>query len=407
MNFEQQEAFNKIINGRNIFLSGGAGVGKSYTLEKIREWGHNVNKKIAITATTGNAAVLIGGRTVHSYFGLNLAKKPPELLFLDIKQKYKNVLKKTQKLEILVIDEVSMMDAEFMIKLSEVLQYIRCNDRPFGGLQVILCGDMAQLRPVQGDYCFKSPVWQQMDFDIIDLKVNMRQANDVEFISMLEQLRWGRTTPKIRNQLRRLKHTVFPDDGIIPTILFCTNANVDAINSSEYSKLLENRPSRKVFKTVYSNILAKTIAKSQKIPEEVDLCVGTQVIITWNIDVENGISNGSRGIITAINFNSVDVKLVNGKTINVCYVTSKDDENPDTTIAFMPLKYSWAMSSHKSQGSSVDRLVICFEDLWEAGQAYVMLSRARSLECVKIIGKLDSSVFKCANEVIEFYNKCV
>lgn len=403
MNPEQQDAFQKVLDGENVFVSGSAGVGKSYLVEHIKEWAHKNNVNIAVTATTGNAAILIGGRTIHSYFGLGLAKKSAELLYTEVRLKNKKALARARDTELLVIDEVSMMDAEFMDKLNEFLQLCRGNKTPFGGVQAVFTGDMAQLPPVNGKYCFKSNAWKAMNFSLVCLKTVMRQKGDIDFIEILEQLRWGRCTPQIRKKLLVLKNTEFPDDGIKPTVLYCKNVDVDAINQGEFNKLKSNGNRFNTYKTMYSNDVAKAWANTQKLPEQVELCEGAQVVMTWNVDVEAGLGNGSRGVVIGVSPSGVKMKLTDGRIVDVTYITIKSDENDHITAKFVPLRLAWALTSHRSQGMSIDRIIINIEDCWDSGQAYTMISRCKNMNSVKIVGDIRASSFKCSKDVLEFY----
>lgn len=396
MNEKQKEAFDLVTSRKNLFISGSAGTGKSFTLKYVQKWAWKNHINLALTSTSGNSALLIGGRTIHSYLSIGLARKTAEQLYEDVINKNPHTVRKINMLDVLVIDEISMMDHILFGKINSFLKLVRKNDLEFGGIQVLFMGDFCQLPPINGDYCFKSESWDKLNIETIMLTQIMRQ-NDSEFIDILEELRWGKCTADIRRKLKQLKNTIFPDDGILPTVLYSKNVDVDNINSSEYSNLLKSNPDRKIFKTTTSN---KYWSQSLKIPETVDVCVDAQVMVTWNIDLDNNIANGSRGVVIGFSKNSVNIKLISGDIVNIPYVTI-DDQNMSCT--FMPLKLAWATTIHRSQGQSIDRLIINIQDVWENGQAYVAISRARDMKYIKIEGDVKSKCFKCSADVIKFY----
>lgn len=406
MNSEQQIALEEVISGKNILLTGSAGSGKSFTLLEIIQWAHKTQKEIGVTATTGNAALLIGGKTIHSYLGIGLATKTTKELAVNVKRKYPLIVKKLQRIEILVLEEISMLDSQLFEKISEFISIIR--NKPnisFGGLQLILCGDFCQICPITGKYCFTSPIWKAMNITIILLKTLIRQTDDQEFQDILESLKWGICTKSIIRKLKQLKDTQF-EIGIIPTVLYGTNINVDKINDEKYSELINEGAETNVYKTEYSqDAFAKHWATSCKIPEYLELCIGSQVVMNWNVSQEEGLVNGSRGIVTGFSSTGPIVKFISQiKEICVLSVNVKNDENPDIWITFMPLKLAWASTFHKIQGMTLDAVVIDLKS-WSFGQAYTAISRVRNLQSIKIVGVIKACYFKTSPEVLEFYGK--
>lgn len=181
LNIEQQFAFDEFKTGKNIFLTGPAGTGKSVTLKKIIEHCEFSALKYGVTATTGTAAFLIGGKTLHSYLGLGLAKESAEEIFKFVRYKLKHVADKIRALNVLIIDEISMLDKELLEKISAYLSLLRRNSSPFGGLQIVLTGDFCQLEPVNGEYCFLSDLWKTINLKTIYLHKLVRQDGDTEF----------------------------------------------------------------------------------------------------------------------------------------------------------------------------------------------------------------------------------
>ena len=165
-------------------VTGGAGVGKSFVTTNIIDYFRSVGKKIGICAMTGSAAILINGTTLHSFMGFGLGKGDSMILINKI-QKNKVITKKLKMLDVLVIDEVSMLNDSLFEKISEIFQLLKGNEKPFGGVQVILVGDPFQLCPIEGDYCFLSKMWKESNFEVVLLKQNMRITDDLIFKNII------------------------------------------------------------------------------------------------------------------------------------------------------------------------------------------------------------------------------
>ena len=245
LNNKQQLAVDQTINGENILITGPAGTGKSYTIKHIIELLQGNGKKIGLTATTGTAAFIIGGQTIHSFMGLGIDDRSIADIFIKIKN-LSNIYKTLGELDVLIIDEVSMLDTILFEKISEILCYVKSHflkdtellNKPFGGIQIILIGDFCQLAPVNGIYCFLSKLWERANIKVILLEELVRQNDDILFQQILQIIRKGKCTDNIIKVLNVLKNTQF-DDEIIPTKLYPKNVNVDKINEIEILKLKE------------------------------------------------------------------------------------------------------------------------------------------------------------------------
>lgn len=401
MNAEQKHAYDNFVNGINTLLTGAAGTGKSYTLKELCSWARSVNKKIGLTAMTGSAAVLVGGRTLHSFLGIGLGKKPSRELATWIINKAPHIAAKLRSLDILIIEEVSMLDAALLDKISEVLKIIRGNEDPMGGLQVLFLGDFTQLPPIHGQYCFKADVWSKLNMETVELVQLMRQKDDIEFQNILEEVRWGKCSKPTLARLRKLKLTKF-GGGVRPTVLFPTNVDVDTINEAKYKELIEKGASPHMYKTAYSNDQARSWATSCKIPDTVNVCNGAQVVITWNVSQDDGIVNGTRGVIKKCDAQGVYLTLKDGKDIHVKFVTVTSEDSKSTWITFLPIKLAWALTIHKSQGMTLDAVILALGDVFEYGQAYTALSRVRDLSSLKILS-VEMESFKTHPDVVQFY----
>lgn len=388
MNVEQQNAFNAVKSGRNIFLTGPAGTGKSYVISEIKKWAINNNKKFAITALTGCAAVLIGGRTLHSTLGLGLGDKPTDIIVHKMKRCNRTQFTRLQTLDLLVIDEVSMMSDELMEKASAILCAIRGNEKPFGGVQVVLVGDMCQLGPVSGKFCFMSPIWSETIQEMCTLTTIVRQSGDDMFLKILHYLRKGKCTKKIFDKLMKCHNTEFPDD-IKPTRLYSKRANVDQINEQEYNKLISQGALETTYKTAPTSSIPHKAEEAMKwatkvgIPMEVKLCIGSQVVVTSNIDQEGGIINGTRGVVKDLGPEPT-IKLLDGREVAIKMKKTKD-ETEKLEVEYMPLKYAWCLTVHSAQGMTLDAAEIDLgRSIFAHGQAYTALTRVKNLKSLKI-----------------------
>jgi ATP-dependent DNA helicase PIF1 len=395
MNPEQKLALDDVLKGENVFITGGAGVGKSFLVNQIVQ---RLRTAPGVCAMTGCAALLINGVTLHSYLGIGLAKEEAGVLANRVK-KFKNVHQKLVSVKTLLIDEVSMLNDELFEKISEFLQLVRQNLKPFGGVQVVLVGDPFQLGPVDGDYFFTSKLWSRNIFKVHVLKANMRQAGDSVFKGLLDRLRWGDCSREDLEMLHACRDTVFPE-GIVPTKLYSKNINVDAINQREYDKLATNAHE---YSCAHLNDASKKWATANRIPEKMYCRVGAQVMCTRNIPTL-GLVNGSRGVVTEVTASDVAIQLLDGSHVRVGFLTVSPFDNPYIEVKYVPLKLAWAITIHSSQGMTIDALEVDLGvDVFAFGQAYTGLSRAKSLATVRVASVSPKS-FITSPTVKKFFN---
>jgi len=396
MNALQQKVCELVLQKKNMFLTGCPGTGKSFCLNKIIEKFKARDTKFGVTATTGCAALLINGSTVHSFLKIGLAKGTAESMYQKLVYKYQPKLQELKEIEVLIIDEVSMMNAELLEKVSQYLGLIRKRAIPFGGVQIVLVGDFHQLPPVNGKFCFESAIWDAAQLETVVLTEQMRQVGDSTFKDILSRARTGDTT---EDDMETLSACDPPETDVKYTKLYSLNTNVDDINNGEMKKLLrqEPKPQSKKFKV------------GEK--ESLVLCPGAQVMITRNIDLEAGIVNGTRGVVRSfekIKFETfVIVTLVGGREYSVGSYEFRDDETDQLLYKAMPLKLAWATTIHKSQGSTIDLLEIDLgTSIFAPGQAYTGLSRAVSLDRVRITSVCPEA-FKVNRKVAKFYKNAI
>ena len=408
LNKKQQKAFDEFKTGKNVFITGPAGTGKSITLNKIIEYCKENNKKYGITSTTGSSALLIGGKTIHSYLGIGTGNKTAHELFVEVRYKYKHTMTKIRELDILIIDEISMMNSELFDKISCFLCLCRKSTNQFGGLQVVLTGDFCQLESVEGDFCFNSYSWDKLKLEVIFLNKMIRQNEDKKFQRILGDLRYGICSDDTYQLLCECKNTTFNE--IKPTILYSRNTDVDKINKTEFDKLILNGAKTSIYSIVLPEIKKNhdkinNWIKPLDIRESIELCIGAQIVITANINQEIGLVNGTRGIIIDTLPDRVIIKTMNETDHSIEYHKCTSADDPTIYFKYMPIKLAYALTIHKAQGMTLDAIEIDIgEKIFASGQAYTALSRARSLNSIKIksVSK-DSFIIKDC--VIDFYRK--
>ena len=397
MNEKQLEAFNVVKNKQNLFLSGSAGTGKSFTIKKIVEYLENHNINYGLTALTGCAASLINGQTIHSYLLLGIDKTLKDI-YNDLSKKYIAKLKSLRSLNTLIIDEVSMMSNELIELIDELFKMIKSNILPFGGIQVILVGDFHQLPPIKGNYCFTSATWDALNMNNIILTDLIRQKDDLVLQEILEELRNGKISDETFETLKSLNKTEFLGD-VKPTKLFPVNTNVDKINNKEFQKLVKINDGNTTMYKALSNYKVDNIETFN-----VCLTLNAQIMVIRNISVENHLVNGTRGVVIGLLDKCVIIKDINNNIHHINYYTDLN-KNKKNYISFMPLKLAYAISIHKSQGSSIDCLELDLgNDIFVSGQTYTALSRATNINNIKIIN-IEKTSFFVNKKIIDFYKK--
>jgi len=398
MNEKQLEALETVKRGENLFLTGSAGTGKSFTINRIVEYLETNKINYGLTALTGCAASLINGQTLHSFLYLGINKELNEI-YNDIK-KYPAKFRALKNLDALIIDEISMMNNELFELVNQLFKLIKSNDLLFGGLQLILVGDFHQLPPIKYNYCFTSSIWEELKINIVILTELIRQKDDMILQEILEEMRTGKLSEDKYKILEGLNNTKFTN-GIKPTKLFPVNVNVDIINKKEFDKLVKLNNNQT---TLYK---ARSKYRTDNI-ENYNICLtlNAQVMVTRNISVTNHLVNGTRGIVVGLLENTVIIKDINSVIHHINYYTDINKNGKGNAYSFMPLKLAYALSIHKSQGSSIDCLELDLgEDIFVSGQTYTALSRATNINNIKIINLHKSSFFVNKNDENDLFKK--
>lgn len=426
---EQREAIDAVHAGETIFLTGPGGTGKSFLLNVLYKEFTKSGKKMAVTAMTGCAALLLGphAKTLHSWAGIGLGRDSPDSIISAIVRNGKK--KKNWKVDCLVIDEVSMLTPDILQLLDTVGRAIRKNrNTPMGGLQIVFVGDFYQLPPVAdtAKFVFQSDLWKKIVTKTIHLKTIHRQR-DPAFQKILMEARIGELSDESYDILMSRKGLRWKGLEIRPTLLFTRNADVNTINTKELGKLSDNAVIYRV-STVSQRDFDHDIGKkgyeesSPVIPEPTDyriqkldkdasyvtdlqLKIGAQVMLITNLDSELGLVNGSRGVVLGFGPKGPEVKFLSMSTpYTVKYhIWQSDDDNPVFRMQ-IPLRLAYALTIHKAQGASLDSAMVDIGPAtFEYGQAYVALSRVRSLEALYVYD-LDKTAFKVHPAVKEFYD---
>jgi ATP-dependent DNA helicase PIF1 len=392
---DQKIAWSAMTQGKNVFITGAGGVGKSKLIDMFHKT-YQHSKSIGITSTTGISALLIGGTTIHSFAGIGLGQGSEEAMVMNIMKK-SYLLRRWMKLQVLVLDEVSMMSPELFDKLEYVTRTIRRNERPFGGIQLILSGDFCQL-PCVGcpEFCCTAKSWDKCIDEVVYMKTIIRQT-DIEFQNCLNDVRMATLSPETKKFLRSCKNKELTNDfGIEPTRLFPLNQSVDFLNTQEIERLGEDGREFLEYEmeiTVCPGVMNRIEATEKFLKncialQTLQLCVGAQVMLLFNLDLSLGLANGSRGVITKFIDDIPVVKFVNGEECLVDYHIWEIEENDKMVLSAkqIPLKLAYAMSIHKAQGVSLDYVSVDLSNVFEYGQAYVALSRVRTKEGLSITG---------------------
>ena len=485
MSPDQQEIFDEYRKGHNIFITGPGGCGKSYLIKAIvKDAIEKLKKTVHVTALTGCAAVLLGAgaTTLHSWAGIGLGKGDEYTLIerIERNQKKRNKWKTT---ELLIIDEVSMMSKQLFELLDMIGKHIRKGGSrgkyvpsilPFGGIQIIMCGDFFQLPPVGNSkepdtnkFCFESPLWDDT-FDVQMILDKSFRQKDAKFLHILSQIRDGcidgNTIKTLTNLVNRPYNDGSIPDGFKPVHIMPTRAQVNKKNEIEMLELGDVETHTYVYQYAYDELYVRkkmnpnevdiledqmrviklsTQTKNNKSVEEtrkkeyerlmtnslyeqrLTLKKGAQIMCITNLDMDEGICNGSTGVIEDFIYKVPEtfkditsdlglhmlkiycpiVRFSNGVVRSIEPNPIISEQMIGAVVFQLPIILAWAITIHKSQGATLDYAVINIgQRIFAPGQAYVALSRVRSLDGLYLTGFKPSSIM--TNEkVIEFYKR--
>jgi len=407
-----------------------------------------IKRKVAPVAPTGVAAINIGGSTLHSFFGIGLGLTSTNTLSSVMKKVRgnKEAVRRIQETDVLLIDEVSMLSSDLLELLDIVAREIRKVDVAMGGLQIIACGDFFQLPPIVSDrsgmnygedvdnyrpFCFDSHIWEELGLhdNTFELSQVQRQESGSKFeVFLNDMVRVGNVPASVLRDFNRKclisEEHPLPDDGIVPTRIYTHNRDVDSENEARLAELEGELTSFKAIDEWRESMPTGTLASIKKsmkasvlaeLPDEVGLKIGAQVMLTRNKDLDSGadrgLVNGSRGVVQ--DFHSFDklpvVRFDNGRVERINRVEAvryNPDGGPGVLIRKqLPLKLGWATTVHKSQGSTLSRAILDISKTFEAGQAYVSLSRVKDIQGLYLERPVSMDNIQVSRRVLEYYQR--
>ncbi|AUX89221.1 MULTISPECIES: AAA family ATPase [Acinetobacter] len=405
---KQETALKLLKAGENVFLTGSAGAGKTYTLNQYINYLKARKVSVAITASTGIAATHMNGMTIHTWAGIGIKDFLSEEDLKRMKER-KYLKEHLENAQVLIIDEISMLHAKQLNLVNQVLKYFKESDEAFGGIQVIVAGDFFQLPPVgkndernRDKFCFMSDAWVEAKFRVCYLTEQHRQGNDY-LNDILNAIRAQAISPEHRSALQGTRQQ---DIGDTYTRLYTHNMDVDSINFKHLNEI-DQDPRQFDAQCDGNEKLIEALKSSVRAPEALTLKKHAKVMFVKN-NFDMGYINGSLGEV--IGFEDDDehgilpkVKLTDGTTLIVEPETwSVDNEAGKTIASFqqIPLRLAWAITIHKSQGMTLEAAEIDLSHTFEKGQGYVALSRLKSLNGLRLKGfneqalELDSLAIK-------------
>lgn len=386
----QAHALDILKMGHNVFLTGSAGAGKTYVLNAYIKYLKEHRIEVAVTASTGIAATHMGGMTIHAWSGMGIRDQISDY-DIDTMEEKKYLWDRYEKVRVLIIDEISMLSGTFLDNLDRLCRsFKRAPEKPFGGIQIVLCGDLFQLPPInkQGEssLVIDARAWKHMHLAMCYLTEQHRQDDD-DFLNILNAIRSNTITEHHVGILESRIHEYDEDNFNTTTKLFTHNADVDTINAQELSKI-DDAEEIFVMTSRGKENLVTNLKKSCLAPESLRLKIGAEVMFVKN-NFEKGYVNGTRGRVVDFNEESMPIiETRDGERITVEPETWSidDDSKVLASITQVPLRHAWAITVHKSQGMSLDSAVIDLSKSFSYGMGYVALSRVRTLEGVILLG---------------------
>ena len=404
---EQQHPIDLMCQGKSVFITGSAGTGKSATLQSMR-----TRLPLTVTASTGLAAMNVGGSTYHSWSGIGYGGDPEAIL----KRISKFTKSRIVMCNYLALDEVSMVSGFELDTLSYILSHVRADSRPFGGITMAFLGDFMQLPPVddEGGMAFESESWQELNPTVCKLTKIYRQEN-LQFQQMLEEIRFGKMSRESTALLASRINAIDPNPELVPLRLYCTNRDVDYENERKLGELPGAPIVSEAEDWADHAVHQGDLDKNCRWPATLQLKEGARVMLLQNRDVENGLANGSMGVVESFSEGAmeINVRFDVGATVAISRETfEKKSTEPSrngwvekvvATRRQFPLRLAYAFTSHKCQGLSLDKIEVFLADVFSPGQAYVALSRARSLGGL-FIGNSRKGCIKYSKKAADFYS---
>lgn len=375
--------------GYNVFLTGEAGTGKTHVLSNYIKFLKTKRIPTAICASTGIAATHLEGVTLDSWTGLGIADDVTQQDIEKLSYKY-HLVRRVNRAKVLVIDEISMIHGKRFDAADRIIRHLRKNSLPFGGLQVILSGDLFQLPPVSKnrndlDFIFTSRAWQELDLRICYLYEPRRQS-DRDFLKVLNDIRRNNISEQTKDTLSQTVNNHL--GSFTPTRLYTHNVDVDAINKHELDKI--NQQSQFYYmSTLGKEVVVDALKRTCLAPHILELKKGAVVMFVKN-NYEKGYVNGTLGKVAGFDANNDPVvETISHKKITAepaSWTITEDNDKIVAQITQHPLRLAWAITVHKSQGMTLDAAEIDLSKSFVEGMGYVALSRVRSLKGLRLLG---------------------
>jgi len=390
---QQEKALALLKSGKNVFLTGSAGTGKTYVLNQYISYLKERKIPVAITASTGIAATHMNGMTIHSWAGIGIKERITKANLVGMRTK-KYLKKHLEESLILIIDEISMLHKNQLSMVDEVLRFFKGKNEAFGGIQVVLCGDFFQLPPIgrsgeksRDKFAFMSEAWVNAKLGVCYLTEQYRQEGDDTLNGILNEIRSANVSLDNLHELRLAEKNSLNSEET-PTKLFTHNADVDKINHLELEKL-KGRPRTFMASAKGNQKLVETLKKSILTQEELKLKIDAKVMFVKN-NPERGYINGTMGKVVDFSEEGFPVvRTVQEKTITVKQENWDIQDDHGKVLASLnqiPLRLAWAITVHKCQGMTLDAALIDLSKTFERGQGYVALSRLKNIENLQLTG---------------------
>lgn len=402
LNSSQAAAMEKLRGGHNVFLTGAAGTGKSHV---VRTYNEESGREPVVLATTGMAAIILNGRTFHSFFSLWDFNSPFETM---IQSAMKNGKMKQRVIaaDEIIIDEVSMLDERTMKAGERIARMVRESTLPWGGIRVIAVGDFAQLPPVDPgrkagmpvDWVFDTQVWHESGFETAELTEIMR-TGDAHFMEILNKVRRGVVDDDVYSFLETRRKTEQQAETIDGTRIFGRTAEVAAYNAKRMAEIdapLETYEAHVDVHTMFDQDKARRkLLSLMPVEELLELKPGALVMIRKN-NLAQGYANGSLGHYKSGTAYTLEVELLDGGDVvlidRMDYTLKDGDGKVQATASQFPVSLAWATTIHKAQGATLDCVIADLSRLWDSGQAYVAMSRTKTAEGLHVLNFTRDSV---------------
>jgi KaiC/GvpD/RAD55 family RecA-like ATPase len=409
---KQDVALSILQTGANVFLTGEPGSGKTHTINTYVKWLRERGIEPAITASTGIAATHVGGMTIHAWTGIGVKRHLTEYDIDEITSR-ERLVKRAQATKVLIIDEISMIDARTLGMAEQAIRALKRTQKPWGGMQVVFVGDFFQLPPVSASekiaqieadtdtisfdgepvakksppktsFSYTSPAWAAANPIVCYLSEQHRQ-DDAEFLGLLTAIRRGTVTEDHHNLLQGRQHELedLPDDA---ARLYSHNASVDRENTNRLDSLDETRHTYTMVSKGAAHIV-ESLKRGCLSPEVLTLKLGARVMFTKNA-LDGSYANGTLGEVVDFNDAGPVIKTNSGRTIlaQPAEWSVTDGGKVLARVAQVPLRLAWAVTVHKSQGMTLDSAAVDLSQAFEYGQGYVALSRVRDLSGLYLLG---------------------